>query len=102
MMLANRAAAQVGRLRHQLDGHRLGCPDPPPMGRKQRGIDPKVQVVGQLGEKPPAVVVTVKDLRPAIATAGDMIDGVRKINAWRAGRVWKVPRRTFSRKPESA
>jgi hypothetical protein len=102
MILANRAAAQVGQLRRQLDGHRLGCPDPTAVGRKQRGIDPKVQVVGQLGEKPPAVVVAVKDLRAAITAAGDMIDGVRKINAWRAGRVWKVPRRAFSRKPESA
>jgi hypothetical protein len=60
----------------------------------------KVQVVGQLGEKSPAVIVAVKDLRPAIAAAGDMIDGVRKVDAWRARHVWKLPRRTFSRKPD--
>src|SRR5208337_5400487 len=44
----------------------------------------KVQVVGQLRQKSPPVVIAVKDVRSAVATAGDMIDGVGKINARRA------------------
>ena len=41
-------------------------------------------MVGQLGEESLAVVVAVEDVRSAVAAAGDMIDGVGKINAWRA------------------
>ncbi len=42
----------------------------------------QVQMVPQLGEETPAVVIAVKNVRPAVAAAGDMIDGVRKIDAW--------------------
>jgi hypothetical protein len=34
-MLADRAPAEVGQLRRQLDGHRLGAAGPPAMGREQ-------------------------------------------------------------------
>ena len=42
----------------------------------------ELQVVRQLAEKPLAVVVTPEDLRSAVAAAGNMIDGVREIDAW--------------------
>jgi hypothetical protein len=35
IMLADRAPAEVGQLRRQLDGHRLGAAGPPAMGREQ-------------------------------------------------------------------
>ena len=41
-----------------------------------------VQVVGQLREKSLAVVVAVENVRAAVAPTGDMIHGIRKINAW--------------------
>jgi hypothetical protein len=44
----------------------------------------KVQVVGQLRQESPPVVIAAKDVRSAVPTAGDMIDGVGKINARRA------------------
>ena len=39
-MLADRAAAQVGQLRRQLHGDRLGTPDAPAVRGEQPGIDP--------------------------------------------------------------
>ncbi len=44
----------------------------------------RVAAAGQLRQKSPPVVIAVKDVRSAVATAGDMIDGVGKINARRA------------------
>ena len=41
-----------------------------------------MQAVCQLGEKPLAVIGTPEDESPTIATARDMINGVRKIDAW--------------------
>ena len=41
-------------------------------------------MVGQLREESLAVLVAVEDVRAAVAAAGDMIDCVGKINAWRA------------------
>ena len=41
-----------------------------------------VQAVRQLREKPLAVTVAPEDDSPRIATAGDMVNGVRKIDAW--------------------
>ena len=40
------------------------------------------QVVRQLREKSLAVVIAAKDVRAAIAAAGDMVQCVGKINAW--------------------
>lgn len=45
-----------------------------------------MQVVGQLREEAPAVFVAAENVRPAVAAPRDMIDGVGKINAWRAWR----------------
>ena len=42
----------------------------------------RVQAVCQLREKPLAVIVAPEDDSPRIATAGDMVNGVRKIDAW--------------------
>jgi hypothetical protein len=36
-----------------------------------------------LREEALAVLVAVEDVRSAVAAAGDMINGVGKINAWR-------------------
>jgi len=41
-----------------------------------------LQVVRQLAEEPLAVVVSPEDIRAAVAAAGNMIHGVRKIDAW--------------------
>ncbi|MGO9112543.1 MAG: hypothetical protein ACLP9L_25210 [Thermoguttaceae bacterium] len=41
-------------------------------------------MVHQLPEETLAVVITVEDVRPTVAAAGDMIDGVGKIDARRA------------------
>ena len=46
------------------------------------GTEP--QMVGQLREESLAVLVAVEDVRAAVAAAGDMIECVGKINAWRA------------------
>ena len=43
----------------------------------------QMQVVGELREKVRAVVVMEKDRRPAVSAAGDVIQGVGKIDAWR-------------------
>jgi len=43
----------------------------------------QVQVVRQLREEALPVLISVEDIGPAVAAAGDMIDGVGKINAWR-------------------
>ena len=44
----------------------------------------KTQVMGQLREESLAVVIAVEDVRSAVAAAAHMIDGVGKINSWRA------------------
>ena len=44
----------------------------------------EAQVVRQLREESLAVLIAVEDVRSAVAAAGDMIDGVAKVNAWRA------------------
>ena len=51
----------------------------------------KAQVVGQLREESLAVVIAVEDVRSAVAAAGHMIDGVGKINAWRARHAYRLP-----------
>jgi hypothetical protein len=38
----------------------------------------------QLGEKPAAVIATMEDVRTAVTPAGDVVDGVRKVNSRRA------------------
>jgi hypothetical protein len=59
----------------------------------------QVQVVRQLGEEALVVVITVEDVRPAVAAAGDMIEGVGKIDAWWAGHARRLPSRKFLRNP---
>jgi len=49
-----------------------------------------VQAVCQLREKPLAVVVTPEDETPPIATAGDMVNGIRKVDTWWACRAVRV------------
>ena len=49
-----------------------------------------VQVVRQLREKSLAVVIAVEDVRPAVAAAGNVVDGVGKIKASRARPDWTL------------
>ena len=42
----------------------------------------QMQMVRQLREEPLAVAVAVKNLRPAVAAAGNVIHGAGKINPW--------------------
>ncbi len=51
----------------------------------------KTQVVGQLREESLAVVIAVEDVRSAVAAAGHMIDGVGRINSWRARHAYRLP-----------
>ena len=51
----------------------------------------RLQVVGQLAEESLAVPVIPEDIRAAVAAGGDMIEGVRKINAWRTWRGTRLP-----------
>ena len=46
-----------------------------------------------------AVVVAVEDIGPAVAAAGDMIQCVGEIAAWRAGIDTNLLRRAYNRKP---
>jgi hypothetical protein len=51
----------------------------------------RVQAVCQLREKPLAVIIAPEDDSPSIATAGDMVDGIRKIDAWWACHAVRIP-----------
>ena len=51
----------------------------------------KVQVVCQLGEKAPAVVVAVENVRAAVTAVGDVIEGVGKIDAWWTWHAYRLP-----------
>ena len=44
----------------------------------------KAEMVRELGEKALAVGLVVEDCRAAVSAAGDVIQGIGKINAWRA------------------
>jgi hypothetical protein len=50
----------------------------PPIGVEDDGG--QVQMVRQLTQEPFAVVVAPRNVRPAVAAAGDMVDGIGKIN----------------------
>ena len=56
----------------QVDGEKCGCGS-------------------QLRQESLAVLIVVEDVRSAVAAAGDMIDGVGNINAWRARHAYKLP-----------
>jgi hypothetical protein len=60
-----------------------------------------LQMVRQLAAEPLAVVVSPEDLRSAVAAAGNMIDGVRKIDPWRARHVARILSTTANCKPYS-
>ena len=60
-----------------------------------------LQVVRQLAEEPLTVVVSPEDLRSAVAAAGNMIDGIRKIDPWWARHVARIPSSTPNCKPYS-
>ena len=43
----------------------------------------QVQVIGQLRQEPQAVSIAPEDHRAAVAAAGDMVNGIGEVNAWR-------------------
>ena len=58
----------------------------------------EAKMVCKLGEKALAVGVVLKDRRAAVAATGDVIQGVGKIDAWRAGHSLSVSRRPVAGK----
>ena len=66
----------------------------------------KAEMVRELGEKALAVGLVVEDCRAAVSAAGDVIQGIGKINPWRARHGLNVdsqpaPTRPYSRKSRS-
>ena len=57
--------------------------------------------VGQLRHKALAAIAAPEDLRSAVAAAGNMIDGIRKIDPWWARHVARIPSSTPNCKPYS-
>jgi len=45
-------------------------------------IDAAVQIFAQLNKKSLTVVIVPEDFRAAVAAAGNVVDGVAKIDAW--------------------
>jgi hypothetical protein len=52
-----------------------------------------LDVMRQLGEEAPAVVVAMKDIGPAVATAGNVVQRVGEVNARRSRHGYSLTRR---------